>query len=167
MPLMTPQKEAAIRQELFEIFDDSEAHTFLVDRQIISKTHFEANTAIEVDGRREVRYLQIYFTGFENLVNEQQSDDDCVPVRLNYTGQVGFQYIEERSDNSTSDDSVTAYILNMRNKGLNNRDLIISGETYELGFLTEVVPLRVEDHPVLEFPTHIWDFRFYVEVWEK
>lgn len=165
MALLTAAKELLIRAELAEIFTTADAHIFSRPRQIISKQHFIANTTKTVLGVEEVRYLEFYFTGFEDVLDEAQLDEDCVPVRINYAGQIGFQHIEPtRSDASYSHDSVVSFIIATRNNVIDNGDLIIDSVTHQLSRLTEVNALRIEPHPVTEFMTHMWDFSFNVEV---
>lgn len=168
MPLADGVKELAIRGALAAFMASPDAHVFSRPREIISKQHFIANTAKTILGKTEIRYVEFGFVGFTDVLDEAQFDDDCVPVRLNYRGQVGFSYVEKRSDNSNSYDSVVAYILDLRNKFLDNADIIISGKRYMVSRLSEMPgqDLRIEPHPITEFETHLWDFSFYVGVHE-
>ena len=165
MPLLTAAKETAIAAELAEIFASADAVVFTRPRQIISKQHFIANTTKTILGVTEVRYLEIYLEGIEVLPDdEQQLDSDCVAVNLQYRGQFGFQYMEQRSDASYSFDDAKEYMIFLHNAAIDNGTLIVNSVDHELSRLTQVAPLRIEDHPITEFPTHLWDFTFNVEV---
>ena len=165
MPLLTAAKELAIAAELESIFTSADAHIFTRPRQIISKQHFIANTTKTVLGVEEVRYLEIYLEGLEVLGDdEQQLDSDCVAVNLQYRGQFGFQYMERRSDLSYSFDDAKEYMIFLHNSAIDNGTIIVDSVNHELSRLTQQLPLRIEDHPITEFPTHLWDFTFNVEV---
>lgn len=165
MALLSPEKEQDIREKLEEIFTFAEAHVFTRPRQITSMQHFVTNTGIDVLGKKEIRYVEFYSVGLTDQDFQSQLDDDCVPVRINYRGQVGFQYVEKRSDDSFSYDDVIAFIIKLRNHVLDNQAIQTKGGLWhDVGRLTETAELRIEDHPITNQATHLWDFSFYVEV---
>jgi len=167
MALLTPAKELAVRAKLKEIFEElTDIYVFDRPRQIVSKQHFEAHTTKTILGKKEIRYLEFYFVDFVDLDDEAQLDADCVPVDLLYEGQIGFSYVESRSDDSNSFNDIKACILDLRNMFLDNGDLIISGITYELKRMEPLRQLRIERHPVTEQEMHLYDFKFSVGVRE-
>lgn len=168
MALIDGPKELAIRAAVLATFSSlTDVFIFSRPREIESSQEFVATTTKIILGNPEVRYLEFWFEGFADVQDESQLDDDCVPVHVNYRGQIGFAHVEGlRSDDSNSHDTVAAFILDFRNRIVNNGTLIVGGKSHELSRLTQLIPMRIDRHPLTKQDTHLWDFSFHVEVRE-
>jgi hypothetical protein len=69
-----------------------------------------------LDNRTEIRFVEIRFLGFED--SPTLGHDTNPAAILKYQIHVFFEFIDERSDGSNSDEDFTAAILDLRDKFL-------------------------------------------------
>jgi hypothetical protein len=165
MCILTPEKEKSLREALKnKISELPEAFVFSRRRRISSKQDFFAQLGKTVDSKTEVRFCQIDYLGFEDVLGEGL--DDCPPVKVNYSLHVFFQFADLRSDDSNSTDDFISYCLNLRHQINHTQEIVLSGKKHLLSNLLQVSDTITDSDTVSGVEGHYAEFRVTIEVRE-
>ena len=116
MPNLTPQKELDILEALrVKIASLSNAKNVIADEPLLDSKQdaLKIICVQNVDKRTEVRYIKIDFLGFRDSPTDGCEDNPV--VFLSYNLHIFQQYVEKRSDNSTSTKDEKKLVIDLRN----------------------------------------------------
>lgn len=145
MKKLTPEKELELRAQVKADIESvpGTGKVFAEPVLIDSKQEFvdEFTEQVVAGNNREVRFCQILFQGWRDLPNAggTMCADDPV-VEAIYRLHFFHEFVEKRSDGTSSHNSVTAMALNLRNKFL---------DTQDIGAYTERTPLTLDGSIIL------------------
>lgn len=94
-------------------------------RSIASMQDFVRKLTARPDGRKEIRYADFEFLGYDDSADE--GDDDCPVAILIYRFHFCFQFVDARPDGSNSAREFTAANLALRKDFLETRDVFAPG----------------------------------------
>ena len=127
---------------------------------VSGKQDYVSKLGIEnVDGNFEVRYLFIDFAGWENT--DRGCDQNPIYFLL-YTLRVGHEFVEKRSNSSSSSKDFSKLCMSLRDAYLNGRVFGYEKLYNEIPTLSEEVALH--DDPHTGIFGHTAEFMLKVEV---
>lgn len=163
MPNLTAAKEQQIIDALKAKFAGvTGASNIITDMPVIDSKQDEIDllTVQNVDDELEIKYCYLSFLGYAD--SETDGCDDMPVVFLDYNAHFFAQFKELRSDNSTSEKDFKAWILNTRNKFLeDNRTLLVGCEHTPL---TQSGFIILGDDPLTGSYGHFQDLTLRVEI---
>ena len=116
MPNLTPEKETEILEALrLKIATLPNAKNVVASEPLLDSKQDVLKTICvqNLDKRTEVQYIKIDFLGFEDSVADGCEDNPI--VYLSYNLHIFQQYVEKRSDNSTSTLDIKRLVIDLRN----------------------------------------------------
>jgi hypothetical protein len=114
----------------------------------------------EEDGNIEVRCLFVEFLGYEDTL---KGCDDAPVYRLVYGMRAVQEFIDERADGSNSSNEFAAFVMNLRNAFLRERNLGWPDRLYHVP-LVMLDRVRIDDDELTGAFGHIAPFQLKVEV---
>lgn len=123
MPNLTPEKEAEILAAIkAKIESVPGAINVVADEPLLDSKQDVLKTICfkNIDNKTEVRYLKIDFSGFTDSAEEGCEDEPV--VFISYKLHLFHQFVEKRTDASSSAKDIKTLVLNLRNKFLETDD---------------------------------------------
>jgi hypothetical protein len=162
---LTKEKEKAIRAALAaKCAELTDVSVFSRRRFISSKQDFFAKLGKTVSQRTEVRFCQIDYLGFSDILGEGL--DDCPPVLARYAIHVFFQFADLRADNTNSTDEFIAYCIELRCKINNWKEVVLNDKKHLVSTLIQVSDNVTDSDTLTDVTGHYAEFTVSVEVRE-